>query len=69
MAKVRTTITIDEEALRRWQAIAEKEDRSLSSVINLWLAQVVEPAEWVAMLAEDQRGQGLQNVRAVIAAL
>lgn len=63
MSKVRTTITIDEDLLARFQAVADQERRSLSSLLNTWLEQCVEAAEFVGDLAEGQRGRGVKAMR------
>lgn len=69
MPKRRITLSLDEDLVARFQAAADKERRSLSALVENWLDQVVSPAEWVASMAASQRGQGVQNIQAVIAAL
>lgn len=69
MPKRRITLSLDEDLVGRFQAAAELERRSLSAMVEGWLEQVVEPAEWVASLAQGERGKGLGNIHAAIAAL
>jgi predicted transcriptional regulator len=40
--KLRTTLTLDPEVHQHYQAIAEKEDRSLSYIINRKLKEMME---------------------------
>lgn len=49
MAKIRTTLTIDEDVLARYQAIAQIQDESLSSVVSSWLKHTVEGAELLGL--------------------
>ena len=69
MAKRRITLSLDADLVDRFQACADLERRSLSALVEQWLEQVVEPAEWVASMADSQRGTGVENIQAVIAAL
>lgn len=67
--KVRTTITLDEGLLRRFQRVAELEDRSFSATVNNWLAQVVEPAEFVAAQIDGDKHASAVRLRALMGAV
>lgn len=69
MAKVRTTITIDEGLWHRFQRVAELEDRSFSSTVNGWLEQVVEPAEFVASQIDADKQASAQRLRSLMGAV
>jgi len=69
MAKIRTTITIDEGLWHRFQRVAELEDRSFSSTVNGWLEQVVEPAEFVASQIDADKQASAQRLRTLMGAV
>jgi predicted transcriptional regulator len=69
MAKVRTTITIDEGLWHRFQRVAELEDRSFSATVNGWLEQVVEPAEFVASQIDADKQASAQRLRTLMGAV
>lgn len=69
MAKVRTTITIDEDQLARWQAVADRQKTSLSSTINGWLEQVLDAAEYVAACVDEDRQASKARLADVIRSL
>lgn len=69
MAKVRTTITIDEGLWHRFQHVAQLEERSFSSTVNAWLAQVVEPAEFVAAQISGDKHASAQRLRTLMGAV
>jgi len=55
VAKVRTTLNLDDDVLVKWQLIAEREGASLSSVVNSWLRQVSPAAEALASVVDEDR--------------
>lgn len=69
MAKVRTTITIDEGLWHRFQRVADLEDRSFSSTINGWLEQVVESAEFVASQIDADKQASAQRLRTLMGSI
>jgi len=48
MAKIRTTLTIDESALDRYKRMAELQRESLSSTVSAWLETSADSAEMLA---------------------
>lgn len=69
MPKRRITLSLDDDLIERFQAAADQERKSLSSCVNSWLHQVVQPAEFVSGLAEEARDIGSQKINALIASL
>jgi hypothetical protein len=69
MAKVRTTITLDEGLWHRFQRVSELEDRSFSATVNGWLAQVVEPAEFVAAQIDGDKQASAARLRTLMGAV
>lgn len=55
MAKVRTTLNLDEEVVLLWQEIAHREGASLSSCVNGWLRQVYPAADALASVIDEDR--------------
>jgi hypothetical protein len=69
MPKVRTTITIDQDLIARYQRSAELNRISLSAEINTWLLQVVQASEFVAELGERSKAKGMSYIADMITAL
>lgn len=69
MPKRRITLSLDDDLIDRFQAAADREGRSLSSFVNTWLFQILEPAEFLAELSGESREWSLQKINALTAAL
>ena len=67
--KVRTTVTLDHDLVERFAEVASKEQRSFSFVINSWLQQVIQPAEFVAAQVDHDRAASTERLRSLMGAV
>lgn len=67
--KVRTTVTLDHDLVERFAEVASKEQRSFSFIINKWLQQVIQPAEFVAAQVDHDIAASAERLRSLMGAV